>query len=194
MASGCGSSSSKLAAQGPPPGPYKGSEPPPGIVAPDFALRSYRGPLVRMRALRGKVVVVTFLDTKCTQQCPIIAGLIGRAIPLLSAAERRQVEALAISVNPRTDNSETAGVFLQQRHALGRLDFLLGSVAVLRPLWKAFHILSAYETGSADIHSADVRVFDRRGVWVSTLHVAVDLTPQNLVHDIRVALRAKGTS
>ena len=31
------------AAIGPPPGPYRGSEPPPGILAPDFALRSYHG-------------------------------------------------------------------------------------------------------------------------------------------------------
>lgn len=39
-----------------------------------------------------------------------------------------------------------------------------------------------------DVHSADVRVFDRAGIWVSNLHVGLDLTPANLVHDLRVAL------
>jgi hypothetical protein len=34
-----------------------------------------------------------------------------------------------------------------------------------------------------------VRIFDRRGIWVSTLHAGIDLTPANLVHDIRAALR-----
>jgi len=62
----------------------------------------------------------------------------------------------------------------------------------MRPVWKQFAVLPAAETGNADIHSADVRIFDRRGLWVSTLHAGVDLTPTNLVHDIRLALRSKG--
>jgi len=33
-----------------------------------------------------------------------------------------------------------------------------------------------------------VRIYDRDGVWVSTLHAGADLTTENLVHDVRVAL------
>ena len=58
----------------------------------------------------------------------------------------------------------------------------------MRPVWKDFGVLPATRTGSDDIHSADVRIFDRRGTWVSTLHAGIDLTPANLVHDIRIAL------
>jgi cytochrome oxidase Cu insertion factor (SCO1/SenC/PrrC family) len=171
-------------------GSYRGSEPPAGIRVPDVTLASYRAAIVSLRALRGRVLVVTFLDTKCTQSCPIIAGDIGSALPLLSPIEQRQVKALAISVDPRVDTPASIRSFLRRRHALGTLDFLIGSVSDLRPVWKAFYVLPAVDTGSADVHSADVRVFDRAGVWVSTLHVGVDLTPANLVHDIRVALRA----
>ena len=170
------------------PATYRGSIPPPGIHAPDFALRSYRGPTVRMAALRGKIVLVTFLDTKCTESCPIIAGVIGAALPRLTPAERRQVEAVAVTVQPRLDTPASVRRFLRARHALGILDFLIGSVEQLRPVWTAFHVLPAVDTGNADIHSADVRVFDRDGIWVSTMHVGVDLTPANLVHDIRTAL------
>ena len=170
------------------PAAYRGSVPPPGVRAPDFALRSYRGPIVQMAALRGKVVLVTFLDTKCTESCPIIAGVIGAALSRLKPAERRQVEAVAITVQPRLDTPASVRRFLRVRHALGVLDFLIGSVEQLRPVWKAFHVLPAVDTGSADVHSADVRVFDRDGMWVSNLHVGVDLTPGNLVHDIRTAL------
>src|SRR2546427_8685164 len=74
--------------------PYLGSRPPPGLHAPDFTLRSYRGNLVRMSDLRGKVVLVTFLDTKCTDKCPIIASQIAAALPLLPSAARRLVVAL----------------------------------------------------------------------------------------------------
>ena len=80
-----------------------------------------------------------------------------------------------------------AGSFAQ-RGALGQIDYLIGTVRQLRPVWNAYGILPAVDTGSADIHSADVRVFDRHGEWVSTLHTAVDLTPANVVHDVRTAL------
>jgi cytochrome oxidase Cu insertion factor (SCO1/SenC/PrrC family) len=55
---------------------YCGSEPPPGIHMPGFRLRSYRGSAVSSAGLRGKVVLVTFLDTACTESCPIIAASI----------------------------------------------------------------------------------------------------------------------
>jgi protein SCO1/2 len=141
-----------------------------------------------MRALRGRVVLVTFLDTDCKTKCPIIAGQIGASIRLLARTERRQVDALAITVNPARDTPSSVLTFLRRSDALRELNFLLGSVEELRPVWKSFHVLSAAETGNADVHSADVRVFDRRGLWVSTLHAGVDLTPANLAHDIRRAL------
>jgi cytochrome oxidase Cu insertion factor (SCO1/SenC/PrrC family) len=170
-------------------GPYRGTEPPPGIRVPDATMRSYRGGTVSLKALEGKVLVLTFLDTRCTESCPIIASEIGSAMPLLSPSERGEAKAMAISVHPRLDTPASIRSFLRRRHALGKLDFLTGSVRQLRPVWRAFHVLPAIDTGSADVHSADVRIFDRAGIWVSTLHAGVDLTPANLVHDIRVALR-----
>jgi protein SCO1 len=177
-------------ASGPPPGAYRGSEPPRGILAPEFALRDYRGELVRMRALRGKVVLVTFLDTDCKTKCPLIAAAIGDALRLLSPAGRRETVALALTVNPASDKPASVRTFLRRRQALG-LDFLLGTIREMRPIWRAFHVVAAAETGNADVHSADVRVFDRRGEWVSTLHLPPDLTPANLAHDIGVALRGR---
>lgn len=168
--------------------PYHGSRPPRGLHAPAFSLRSYRGGLVRMRDLRGKVVLVTFLDTKCTEKCPTIASQIGAALPLLPSKARRQVVALAITVDPRVDSPASVRRFLRSRHALG-MDFLLGSIRKLRPIWHAFYIVAAAETGSANSHSADARIFDRRGIWVSTLRPGVDLTPRNLVHDLLTALK-----
>lgn len=169
--------------------PYRGSSPPRGVHAPDFSLRSYRGGRVRMRDLRGKVVLVTFLDTKCTDKCPIIASQIGAALPLLPPSARRRVAALAISVDPRVDSPRSVRRFLRSRRALGRLDFLLGSIKQLRPIWKAFYVVAAAQTGSANSHSADARIFDQRGIWVSTLRPGVDLTPRNLAHDLLTALR-----
>ena len=175
------------AASGPPPGAYRGSEPPAGIRLPAFTLRDYRRDVVRTSALRGKVVLVTFLDTDCKTKCPVFASDIGAGLRLLSGSEHRQVVALALTVNPARDTPASVRAFLRRRHALG-IDFLLGTAKQMRPIWKAFHVVSAAETGNADVHSSDARVYDRSGVWVSTLHLPVDLTPANLAHDIRTAL------
>jgi protein SCO1 len=185
-------SSAAPLASGPAPGAYRGSEPPNGIFAPDFALRDYRGRLVRMRDLRGRVVVVTFLDTHCKTKCPVFASDIGAALRLLSPAERREVSALALTVEPSRDTPASVRRFLARRHALN-VDFLLGSTRQMRPIWRAFHVIAAAQTGNADVHSSDARVFDRKGMWVSTLHVPADLTPANLAHDIRVALQNGAT-
>jgi cytochrome oxidase Cu insertion factor (SCO1/SenC/PrrC family) len=117
-----------------PPSPYRGGTPPRGIRLPSFALRSYRGNLVSTRELRRKVVLVTFLDTKCTEKCPIFASQIASALRLLPSRARRQVVALALSVDPRVDSPTSVRRFLRRRHALGLLDFLLGSSRQLRPL------------------------------------------------------------
>ena len=185
------SSSTAPLARGPAPAAYRGSEPPAGIFLPGFALRDYRGRLVQTRRLRGRVVLITFLDTHCKTKCPVFASDIGAALRLLSPSERRRVATLALTVEPARDTPTSVRRFLARRHALN-IDFLLGTTRQMRPIWRAFGVVAAAQTGNADIHSSDARVFDRRGLWVSTLHVPVDLTPPNLAHDIRVALRNGG--
>jgi cytochrome oxidase Cu insertion factor (SCO1/SenC/PrrC family) len=175
-------------ANGPPPGPYKGSEPPGAIRAPAFSLRDYRGRLVSIRAQRGKVVVLSFVDSKCTEKCPIVTSVIAQAYRRLAPSARRQVVPILISVSPKVDTPKSVRRFLTARHALA-LAYLSGAPRRLRPVWKAYGILSALETGNADVHSSDVRVFDRRGIWVSTQHAGIDLSPGNLEHDVLRALK-----
>jgi protein SCO1/2 len=175
-------------ASGPPPGPYRGSEPPAQLAAADFRLRSYRGRLVSLRAQRGKVVLLSFVDTNCTEKCPIVTSVMAQAYRLLRPDERRQVVPLLISVEPHADTPAHVRRFLARRRALA-LDYLIGSVPQLRPVWKAYGIVAAVDTGNADIHSSDVRVIDRRGFWVATQHAGVDLTALNLAHDALEALK-----
>jgi cytochrome oxidase Cu insertion factor (SCO1/SenC/PrrC family) len=186
-AAGSGSSSAIEHAQKS--GQYVGSNPPGRIVAPDFQLVSYRGRVVRMSAQRGNVVVLTFLDTDCHDQCPVIASILGRGMPKLAPALRAHAEAIAVSVNPRVDTRKSISMFLAQRHASRALEFLVGSLPKLRSVWSAYHILPAIDTGNNNIHSADVMIFNRRGRWVSSLNEGLDLSASSLAHDIAAAYR-----
>lgn len=170
---------------------YRGGLPPPGIRLPDFELRSYTGRVVARDDLAGKVVVATFLESKCREACPIIAGQIARTVDRLPPAERERTVFLAISTHPIDDAAASVRAFLHKHRAEGKLDYLIGTEQELRPVWERFNILAALDSGDADTHSASVRVFTPDGVWVSTLHAGVDLTPANLAHDVATA-RASG--
>jgi protein SCO1/2 len=166
---------------------YRGSEPPPGIHLPEFRLPTFDGRTFDTRSVAGRVVLTTFVDSACRQACPIIVAALARAVDRLSDAERARVVVVALSVDPEVDTPGHVRRFLRARHALGRVDYVVAPANVMRPVWRAFHVLPATDTGDADTHSADVRVFDRSGEWVATQHAGVDLTPANLAHDIRLA-------
>ena len=175
--------------RGPAQGRFIGSETPAVITLPPFELRGYDGSLVRSSELLGKVVVLTFLDTKCREACPIIAGEVATAWRLLSRRERQQAVAVAISTDPRDDTPGNIRAFLRRHRALGTFRYLTGPIPEMKRLWHSFQILSSLESGDADTHSAPVRIYSRDGVWLATQHAGADLTPRNLAHDVRVALR-----
>jgi protein SCO1 len=169
-------------------GPYRGSEVGPKVMLPDFRLREWDGALVSSADLRNKVALVTFLETKCDEACPVIADQIRVALTELNPDERRQVYAIAVSTHPGDDTPASVREFLRRHRIQGALHYVIGSEAELRPVWRSFYVLAAFDSGDADTHSAPVRIFNRDGRWVSTLHPGVDLTPENLSHDVRVAL------
>lgn len=171
-------------------GQYRGSEPPGGIAMGDFSLRNFDGRLVRSTDLAGRVTMLTFLDSQCTESCPVIAWTIARTIDTLTPAERQGVRAVAISTDPVEDTPRNVRSFLVHNRAVERLLYLGGGQpeAELRDVWNAFMVLSSLESGEDTLHSAPVRIYDRNGEWVTTLHAGADLTEANLAHDLRVAL------
>jgi cytochrome oxidase Cu insertion factor (SCO1/SenC/PrrC family) len=167
---------------------YRGSTPPAAFPLPEFSIPDSSGAIVSSRDLEGKVVLVTFLDSQCTEACPIIASQIARALDRLEAEERAAVAPLGISTDPDEDTPTAVRSFLRKNRAEGRLRYLVAPVEELRPVWEAFQIAASYDTGVDTLHSAPVRIYDREGIWVATLHAGADLSSENLAHDIRVAL------
>jgi protein SCO1/2 len=159
---------------------------------PEFSLRNYDGRLIRSDELRGRVTVLTFLDSQCTESCPVIAWTVARVLDTLTPAERGDVEAVAISTDPAEDTTASVRRFLARNRATGRLRYVGGGEPEheLRRVWSAFYVLSSLDSGDDSLHSAPVRIYDRAGTWVATLHAGADLTEANLAHDIRVALGA----
>jgi protein SCO1/2 len=140
-----------------------------------------------MSKQRGRVVVLSFVDSKCKDACPIVVSVIAATLRALPATLRDDVVPLLITVNPLLDTRASIHAFLASRRALS-LFYLTGSVRELRRIWEAYGILPAIDTGDADIHSSDLRIFDRQGIWLTTQRVGQDLTTANLRHDTLLAL------
>ena len=71
--------------------------------APDFALRDQTGAPISLRANRGRIVILTFIDPLCTTLCPLEAKALDRVEQQLPGADRPAV--IAVSVNPWGDAS-----------------------------------------------------------------------------------------
>jgi len=107
----------------------------PAKPAPALALRNYLGTPVNIDAYRGKAVLVTFLYTHCPDVCPLIASKLHTALGQMPAAERREVQIIAVSVDPRGDTRSAVAQFLADHEMTGRMQYLVGSRSMLGPVW-----------------------------------------------------------
>jgi protein SCO1/2 len=157
---------------------FEGAVMPAGVRAPDFTLRDQDGRRLSMRELRGRPVVVTFLYTTCEDSCPIQAQTVRGALDELG----EDVPALAIAVDPPRDTPERARAFLAKQRALGRIDFVLGTRAELRPLWKGFFIRPQSVT---EEHQARFTLVDKRG-FQRVGYPGGQATSEALARDLRL--------
>jgi protein SCO1 len=156
---------------------FAGASLPPGVRAPDFALRDQDGKLVTAASLRGRPAVVTFLYTHCRDTCPITAHQVRGALDDL----RRPVPAIAISVDPPNDTAASAHQFLDRVGIGGRMRFLLGSRAELAPVWRGFAIRPQRQH---EEHQARLVLLDGRGMQRVGFPIS-QATPERIAHDLR---------
>jgi cytochrome oxidase Cu insertion factor (SCO1/SenC/PrrC family) len=142
-----------------------GSSAPLNFRAPAFQLTNQAGRQVSLASLRGKVVLLTFLDPVCTSDCPLIAQEFRQADRLL-AGQQRQVELVAVVANPLYNGLSYTQAFDRQEHmnTLPNWDYLTGSVAQLKKVWQQYDIAAQITPAGGMIGHSDVAyVIDRSG-------------------------------
>jgi cytochrome oxidase Cu insertion factor (SCO1/SenC/PrrC family) len=142
-----------------------GSAAPLNYRAPAFTLTDQRGRTVTLASLRGKVVLLTFLDPVCTSDCPLEAQEFREAGQLLGAADR-EVELVAIVANPVNYQIGYTQAFDRQEGLSGVSNwlYLTGSLARLQAAWRSYGIAADIEPAGAMIgHSEVAFAIDRAG-------------------------------
>ncbi len=142
-----------------------GSSAPLDFKAPAFTLTNQHGRPVSLASLRGKVVLLTFLDPVCTSDCPLIAQEFRQADQLLGG-QSRQVELVAVVTNPVYTKPEYTAAFDRQEHmsTLPNWQYLTGSVAQLTKVWRQYGIAAQILPAGGMIGHSDIAyVIDRSG-------------------------------
>ncbi len=127
--------------------------------APGLALHDQNGATISLRSLRGHVVLLTFLDSRCRRECPL-EGHVLRDV--LRRMKGTGAVAVVVSVDPWADTGASTEAFAARAGWSGGWHWLLGSRAALAPVWRAYDI--AVKRTPADIlHSTALYLIDSLG-------------------------------
>jgi cytochrome oxidase Cu insertion factor (SCO1/SenC/PrrC family) len=136
------------------------------LPAPGFQLTDQNGHTVTLASLRGKVVLMTFLDPVCTTDCPIIGQEMREAGVLLGPADK-DVELVAVVANPTYRAVAFTRAFDRQEgfNTVPNWLYLTGSLSQLGQVWRQYGVtVSDLPAGAMTAHSEEVVVIDRSGI------------------------------
>ena len=133
--------------------------------AAPFRLTDQSGRSVSLTGLRGKVVLLAFLDPHCGSDCPPLAQEFGRVDQILGQAAK-QIELVAIAASSgRSAVADTAA--FTRRERLSQVQnwlFLTGSTSQLHEVWRNYAIaVPAPGPGTPAGHSDIALIIDPAG-------------------------------
>jgi cytochrome oxidase Cu insertion factor (SCO1/SenC/PrrC family) len=132
-----------------------------GRQAPNFVLTNQFGQRVSLRQFRGDVVILAFVDAECTTICPLTTTSMTEALGMLGPAAAH-VRLVGIDANPTATTVSDVRSYSVVHGVLHQWNFLTGSPAALRRVWRAYGIYVAIVHGQID-HTPALYVIDRSG-------------------------------
>jgi cytochrome oxidase Cu insertion factor (SCO1/SenC/PrrC family) len=134
--------------------------------APNFTLTSQDGRQVSLASLRGKVVLLSFLDPVCTTDCPVIASELRVADGLLGA-KAADAELVSVVANPTyTSLAYTRAFDVQEGlNTVPNWLYLTGTLSQLATVWHYFGIeVEDLPAGAMAAHNDIAFVISAKGV------------------------------
>jgi protein SCO1 len=132
-----------------------------GTLVPDFTLIDQNGDSLSLSALRGQVVAIDFIYTRCPQPdvCPRLSANFAR----LQRRFGHTMKLLSITIDPQYDRPDVLTVYARRWNADSRnWRFLTGSEAQIRAVASTFGLIYFPEEGSLT-HSSRTAVIGRDG-------------------------------
>ena len=152
--------------------------------APEFALISQDGARVRLADLRGKVVAVTFIFTRCTATCPVLTPMMSFVQDRLGSDFGAKIAFVSITVDPERDTPEVLKEYAQAFGAnLSGWSFLTGDPEAIRDVVRRYGVF-AEKTANGDVdHTFLTSIVDRRGI-LRVQYLGVRFDPEEFRRDL----------
>jgi cytochrome oxidase Cu insertion factor (SCO1/SenC/PrrC family) len=106
--------------------------------APDFTLRDQSGRTFSLRSLRGRAVILAFIDPVCRNLCPLEAKVLNDVPGQFPASSRPAI--VAVSVNPWNQTSADLRLDAVHWKLVPEWRWALGSYAPLAKVWQQYAI------------------------------------------------------
>lgn len=153
--------------------------------APDFTLTAQDGTTFSMADLRGKVVALSFVFTRCADVCPIATAKMIGLQRKLGEQFGRDVFFVSVTVDPEYD---TPPVLSRYASALGYdpsgWAFLTGSPATVRHVARSYGVFHDRRSGGDVDHNLLTSLVDREGT-LRVQYMGERFDPRELLHDLR---------
>jgi cytochrome oxidase Cu insertion factor (SCO1/SenC/PrrC family) len=133
-----------------------------GEHAPDIKLVNQFGQPMSLSQFRGRVVILAFSDSECTTVCPLTTQSMVLAKELLGKAGE-SVQLLGVDANPDATKVSDVMAYSRAHGMVNQWDFLTGSIAQLKAVWKSYNIEVQIEAGQID-HTPALYVINSQGI------------------------------
>ena len=155
-------------------------------ATPDFTLQDANGAAVRWSDFRGKVVVLNFIYTHCTDECPLHAERIAKIQAMVNQTPMKSVVAfVTITTDPKRDGGKVLSDY-GAAHGLDPVNWTFLTAApdqpdnLTRKFAKAYGLEFTLTAEGEEMHGVVTHVIDQDGRLRARFH-GLDFEPPNLV-------------
>lgn len=133
-----------------------------GRPAPGFELTDQFGRRFSLAQFRGKVVLLAFVDSRCTTICPLTTASMTGAVSLLGPGAAGRVQLLGVDANPDAIAVSDVRAYSRAHQMMRSWKFLTGSLRRLSAVWRAYKVYVAASHGEVD-HQPVIYLIDAQG-------------------------------
>ncbi len=134
--------------------------------ASDFTLTDQNGSLINLADFRGKVVVLTFMDSTCEDTCPLTAAQFRQAYRQFDENEAKQVAFIGVNVNAEANKVADVSEITKTWHLeeIPSWHFLTGNREDLAAVRKNYGVAASPSADGKEImHTPGVFLIDPSG-------------------------------